>query len=320
MQATTRPGDAFASDFQVLDAMGAMVCQAYGSGSGYGLSPNGKPLTTKVDLLPKGMSFAGHVNNPNEIWVSIQGHCFRAYITRLLTRDGRTMTADETTQVENMRSISLLAGRFNMSSIAGPTNVWDIHPFGVYQSEAKFWSTDVSGQGDTADAVRNRLKNSRWSGWAGDTQSANVPTVKYSWDSTNHEMVWMKNGAVTRYAAVLNSMKVGGAIDLASSTAAMEADVTLTEENKIGFRKQVSDLIAAYGALVVFNTFNDVHADYGLPVSGVTWVNAHVNAETSKIASMLLGIVTTLFTPFTKGDLVSYGISSEVTGVTGATI
>lgn len=319
LQATGKPGDAYAGNSWsspfIAPELGTAVAKAFGSNDGYGLSPAGRVLTTKVDLLPKGMSFAGHASLPGVFWASIQGNSFRSYLTRVLTRGGRVMTADETTQMNNMRSMSMLAGRFVLTPKTGPGNVWDLHPFGKYQSESGFDSIDVSGQGDTTSAVKARVKNNTWTGWAADTQCAAIPIVKYTWDSTNHVAVWYRNGAVTRYAAVLNSVRVGGMVDSSSSFTAMEADVTLTENQRVAFRKLVADLATEYNKLAIYNTFNDIHVDFGQPVSGVTWVNAHVNSKTTKIASMLQGILNTLMTPFSTGDLASYGVQSEVTGV-----
>lgn len=297
------------------ESLCADTCKAFGAGSGYGLSPTGQPLTRMVTGVPLGFSFAGDASRPGWLWASVQGPAYIAALKRLLTRNSRVLTAEESAQLTNMKSISVLGFVACQAGLDGPSNVWDHHPWGKYQDEDGFWGMNVSGDGVTTTRVKDRIKGKKWFNWAGEATVAPPSILKYTYSTASNAVIWYVDGATTVYKKALNAARAGGHIDPTSSLAGMSTDVDLSVNQQAAILATVDRLTTEWGADALSNPITQIHPCLtDTTISGELWVMAHTKSSTDGLGNGIAYMISTLFTGYSSGDLESFGVTLATNG------
>lgn len=279
----------------------------------FGFSPTGRPLTEKVSTWPAGLSVGWHKDTPTTVYAAVQGLALKAWITSILTRNSRSLTADEITYVAGIRDGGYYCLRRDLANkVNGPANVWQHHSMtsDVYDEDG-FDDLTVKGTGSTTKQIRNRIAALSSAVFGGTSAVPPATRIKYLYNAATHTMNYTLNNVVCTFGEAMAAKKTGGYIDSLSTTNGIDADASITGDYRTRTKAQVQQLVGAQQTVVSVNPFIQLFADMGTAVSSDTWVMSHCTDDASKGHRLVTDFLERVMTPFSANDLKNVGRADE---------
>lgn len=283
----------------------------------FGFSPKGNPLQEKIGCWPRGVSVGAHNDTPGELYVGVTALSMRNYIKTVLTRGGRVMTADETSYVDSFKKVGYFSGRLTTAPCSGPANVWKDHSLtrDVY-TEDEFKDKTVPGTGMTTEQVKNRIAGMSVKAFVGTTTPTVTKVLTYTYSTVTHFLYWYADGSAITANEAIMEREFGAYVNVAaSSVVGLDTDPGSTVNMKAAFTAQITNVMATLPTHSDANPCTQVFPDFGVAPSSDLWAVTHASGEVTDAHKVLTSFLSNLMTPYSAGDLASYGRVDETTPV-----